>query len=140
MWDSAMAENGMLKLGKVTDFQCHMLEHAVSACTDCNHGQGLAIIHPALYRRYLPEGTEKLAKMARNVWGIEEADDTKAANVCIDALASFIKEIGMPARWSEIGVTDKDLLRKPADTAVLTAGCCKRFTHDELYEVLKETM
>ena len=34
MWDSAMAENGMLKLGKVTDFQCHMLEHAVGAYTD----------------------------------------------------------------------------------------------------------
>lgn len=140
MWDSAMAENGMLKLGKVTDFQCHMLEHAVGACTDCNHGQGLAVIHPALYRRYLPEGTEKLAKMARNVWGIEEADDTKAANACIDALASFIKEIGLPARWSEIGVTDEDLLRKSAEAAVLTAGCCKRFTHEELFEVLKETM
>ena len=140
MWDSAMAENGMLKLGKVTDFQCHMLEHAVGAYTDCNHGQGLAVIHPALYRRYLPEGTEKLAKMARNVWGIEEADDTKAANACIDTLASFIKEIGLPARWSEIGVTDEDLLRKSAEAAVLTAGCCKRFTHEELFEVLKETM
>lgn len=140
MWDSAMAENGMLKLGKVTDFQCHMLEHAVGAYTDCNHGQGLAVIHPALYRRYLPEGTEKLAKMTRNVWGIEEADDTKAANACIDTLASFIKEIGLPARWSEIGVTDEDLLRKSAEAAVLTAGCCKRFTHEELFEVLKETM
>ena len=53
MWDSAMAENGMLKLGKMTDFQCHMIEHAVGAYTDCNHGQGLAVIHPALYRHYL---------------------------------------------------------------------------------------
>lgn len=78
--------------------------------------------------------------MARNVWDIEEADDSKAANACIDALAPFIKEIGMPARWSETGVTDEDLLRKSADSAILTAGCCKRFTHDELYEVLKETM
>ena len=26
-WASAMAENGVLKIGKVTDFQCHMLEH-----------------------------------------------------------------------------------------------------------------
>lgn len=57
MWDSAMAENGMLKLGKVTDFQCHMIEHAVGAYTDCNHGCGLAVIHPALYRAYMPAGT-----------------------------------------------------------------------------------
>lgn len=140
MWDSAMAENGMLKLGKVTDFQCHMLEHAVGAYTDCNHGQGLAIIHPTLYRHYLPEGTEKLAKMARNVWGISEDDDTTAAEAGISALESFIREIGLPARWNEIGVTDEEILRKSADAAVLTAGCCKHFTHDELFDVLKETM
>lgn len=140
MWDSAMAENGMLKLGKVTDFQCHMLEHAVGAYTDCNHGQGLAIIHPTLYRHYLPEGTEKLAKMARNVWGISEEDDAIAAKAGIDALESFIKEIGLPTSWNEIGVTDKEILKKSAEATVLTAGCCKRFTRDELFEVLKETM
>ena len=56
MWASAMAENGLLKLGKQTDFQCHMLEHAVGAYTDCNHGQGLAVIHPILYRHLLSEG------------------------------------------------------------------------------------
>lgn len=27
MWDSAMAENGMLKVGRVTDFQAHQMEH-----------------------------------------------------------------------------------------------------------------
>lgn len=31
MWDSAMAENGMLKLGKMTDFQCHMIDRAIGA-------------------------------------------------------------------------------------------------------------
>lgn len=70
MWDSALAENGLLKLGKLTDFQCHMLEHAVGAYTDCNHGQGLAVIHPALYRRLLDEGKEKLARMGERVWAI----------------------------------------------------------------------
>ena len=50
MWDSAMGENGILKLGKQTDFQCHMLEHQLGAYTDCNHGQGLAVLHPTLYR------------------------------------------------------------------------------------------
>ena len=49
-WASAMAENGILKIGKVTDFQCHMLEHQLGAYTDCNHGTGLAVLHPVLYR------------------------------------------------------------------------------------------
>ena len=56
MWNSAIAENGLLKLGKQTDFQCHMLEHAVGAYTDCNHGRALAVIHPTLYRHLLNEG------------------------------------------------------------------------------------
>lgn len=67
MWASAMAENGMLKLGKQTDFQCHMIEHAVGEYTDCNHGRGLAVIHSPLYCHLLDDGTEKLARMAETV-------------------------------------------------------------------------
>ena len=136
MWDSAMAENGMLKLGKVTDFQCHMIEHAVGAFTDCNHGQGLAVIHPALYRAYMPEGTTKLAKMARNVWGIDSDDDAEAAQLGIDTLEAFIKEIGLPLRWSEMGIDDIQAMRGAADTCFLTPGCCHKFTREEIYELL----
>lgn len=62
-----MAENGMLKLGKVTDFQCHMLEHQLGAYTDCNHGQGLAVLHPALYRHMMPEANRQFARLATEV-------------------------------------------------------------------------
>lgn len=44
---SAMAENGVLKIGKVTDFQAHQIEHLLGAYTNCNHGAGLAVIHPS---------------------------------------------------------------------------------------------
>ena len=37
-WASAMAENGVLKIGKVTDFQAHQIQHQLGAYTDCNHG------------------------------------------------------------------------------------------------------
>ncbi|MCM1312051.1 MAG: iron-containing alcohol dehydrogenase [Bacteroides sp.] len=137
MWDSAVAENGMLKLGKVTDFQCHMIEHAIGASTDCNHGQGLAVIHPALYRCYLPEGASKLARMARQVWGVQDNDDICAANTGIDILEDFIQEIGLPTRWSQMGITDEKVLRNSADTCILTPGCCKKFTRDEIFEILK---
>ena len=38
-WASAMAENGVLKIGKVTDFQAHQIEHQLGAYTGCNHGR-----------------------------------------------------------------------------------------------------
>ena len=140
MWDSALAENGLLKLGKQTDFQCHMLEHAVGAYTDCNHGQGLAVIHPALYRHLLAEGKEKLARMGERVWGVKSRTTEETAAMCIDALEAFIREIGLPVRWNEMGITDETLLRAAADTCLLMPGCCKAFTRDELFEVLKGRM
>lgn len=150
MWDSAMAENGLLKLGKLTDFQCHMIEHAVGAYTDCNHGQGLAIIHPTFYRHLLEAGTAKLARMAQEVWGVKSdvegvtyknADATELRAIAakgIDALENFIKEIGLPTRWSEIGITDDTVLRAAADTCFLLPGCCKQMSRDEIYELLEE--
>ena len=140
MWDSALAENSLLKLGKQTDFQCHMLEHAVGAYTDCNHGQGLAVIHPTLYRHLLAEGKEKLARMAERVWNVKGDTTEQTAAPGIDALESFIREIGLPTRWSEMGITDETVLRAAADTCLLMPGCCKQFTRDELFEVLKEKL
>ena len=138
MWASAMAENGMLKLGKQTDFQCHMIEHAVGAYTDCNHGQGLAVIHPALYRHLLPEGAEKLASLAKNVWKVTGDSVLETARLGIDALESFIEEIGLPTRWDEMGITDESLLRAAADTCFIMPGCCKQLSRDEIFEILKE--
>ena len=60
MWDSAMAENGILKVGRLTDFQAHQIEHQLGAYTDCNHGQGLAVIQPVYYRHIVKDGEEKV--------------------------------------------------------------------------------
>mgnify|MGYP002702423673 FL=1 len=150
MWDSAMAENGLLKLGKVTDFQCHMIEHAVGAYTDCNHGQGLAILHPTFYRHLLNAGTAKLARMAQEVWGVKNdvegvtyrnADAAELRTIAekgIAALEAFIKEIGLPTHWSEIGITDDAVLRAASDTCFITPGCCKQMSRNEIFELLKE--
>ncbi|MGO5542457.1 hypothetical protein ACTQWG_08160 [Blautia sp. HCP3S3_H10_1] len=55
MWDSAMAENGVLKCGRLTDFQAHQIEHQLGAYTDCNHGQGLAVIQLVYYRHIVKD-------------------------------------------------------------------------------------
>lgn len=75
MWDSAMAENGILKVGRLTDFQAHQIEHQLGAYTDCNHGQGLAVIHPAYYRHIMNDAKEKFTRFARVVFGKESAEE-----------------------------------------------------------------
>lgn len=142
MWASAMAENGILKIGKTTDFQVHMLEHQLAAYTDCNHGQGLAVLHPAMYRRMVRENVPQFARLARQVWDVPAQGRTeeKVALAGVEALASFIQEIGLPATLTEMGITEESILRDVADSTALTAGCCKEFTRDELLEVLQECL
>ncbi len=139
MWASAMAENGVLKIGKVTDFQAHMIEHQLGAYTDCNHGQGLAVIHPVLYRHIYKNNADRFARFARNVWGIsdmETAEETALTGV--EALADFIKEIGLPTTFTEMGISEDTDFKAIADTAVLTAGCCKKLTREEILYILNE--
>lgn len=142
VWDAAMAENGILKLGKATDFQCHMLEHQLGAYTNCNHGQGLAVIHPVLYRHMIPEGKAQFARLAVNVWGADPKRKTEEelAGEFIESLAAFIKEIGLPSSFSEMGISEETDLKAIADSTILTGGCAKKFSREELLEILKECM
>lgn len=142
MWDSSIAECGLLKLGKITDFQAHQIEHQLGAYTDCNHGQSLAIIHPKLYNHIYKENISKFARFAKEVWKIDDKglSDEEVAKKGIEELSKFIKEIGLPTTLTEINITDKEMLRKVADSSNITAGCCKQLTHDEIYEILIECL
>ena len=138
-WASSMAENGILKIGKITDFQAHQIEHQLGAYTDCNHGQELAVIHPVLYRHIYKEGTERFSRFAKNVWGIKDkGDDEATALAGIEALAAFIKEMGLPTSFTQMGISEDTDFRAIANSTNITAGCCKKLTHDEIYEILKE--
>lgn len=110
------------------------------AYTDCNHGRGLAVIHPPLYRHLLDDGTEKLARMAETVWGVRGATPRETAALGIDALEAFIRETGLPTRWSEMGITDETVLRSAADTCFFTPGCCRQMSRDEIFGILQSCM
>ena len=142
-WASAMAENGILKVGRLTDFQAHQIEHQLGAYTGCNHGKGLAVIHPVLYRHICAANPARFARFAENVWGIQDSgtDSLRTVRLVkagIEALAAFIKEIGLPTTFAELGIPEDTDLRAVADSTNITAGCCKKLTHDEIYEILLE--
>lgn len=141
VYDSAMAENGVLKIGKATDFQAHMIQHQYGAYTHTNHGMGLAIIHPALYRHLAPEEPEQFARWAIEVWEVIDAgrDALSIALEGIDRLQAFIGEMGLPTTFAQMGSDASDeTLRKVADTCVLTGACAKKLKRDEVYQILLE--
>ena len=107
MWASAMAENGILKIGKVTDFQAHQIEHQLGAFTDCNHGQGLAVIHPVLYRHMYKDGVKQFARLAEKVWEVPAEGKTQEelAEAGIKALADLVKKLAcrqLSQRWESL--------------------------------------
>ena len=139
MWDSTMAENRVIKMGKRCDFQCHNMEHQIGAYTNCNHGCGLAVLHPVYYRHIYKEGLPKFVRFARNVWGItcEGKTDETLALAGIDALADFIKEIGLPTTLKELGA-DASQLKEIADSCAISQGSYKIMTHEEILEIFQE--
>ena len=137
MWDSAMAENGILKVGRLTDFQAHQMEHQLGAYTDCNHGQGLAVIHPAYYRHILKDAEEKFTRFAREVFGKDTAEEG------LEALTAFIKECGLPVKMgdlkSRVEITP-EVLRQVADTCNIIKSGPRELVRDEIYEILCECL
>ena len=145
MWTSAMAENGILKVGRVTDFECHQIEHQLGAYTDCNHGQGLAVLHPAYYRHIAGDAADKFARMAQAVWEIDPAGKTnqQLAQDCVQALTDFIAACGLPTKLSQLHTKAEitpALLREVADSTNLLANGPRQLTHNEVYEILTECL
>ncbi len=137
MWDSAMAENGILKVGRLTDFQVHQIEHQLGAYTDCNHGQGLAVIHPAYYRHIAKDAPEKFARFAKEVFG---ADTAEAG---LEALTAFIQACGLPTKLSQlkskVEITPA-VLRQVADTCNIIQCNPRTLDREEIYQILLECL
>lgn len=135
MWDSAMAENGILKVGRLTDFQAHQIEHQLGAYTDCNHGQGLAVIQPVYYRHILKDAEEKFTRFAKVVFDVDSAE------AGLDALERFIQECGLPTKTSQlqskVEITP-EVLRQVADTCNLIQCNPRPLDRDEVYAILME--
>lgn len=140
MWESTMAENRIIKLGKRMDFECHQMEHQLGAYTNCNHGAGLAVLHPVYYRHIYKDGFRKFQKFAVNVWGISPKGKTEEelARAGVEALADFIREIGLPTTLRELGVSESTDLKAIADSCNLAPGSYKKITHEEILKVFQE--
>ena len=135
-----MGENRIIKLGKRMDFECHQMEHQLGAYTNCKHGAGLAVLHPVYYRHIYKDGLSKFQKFAVNVWGIspDGKTDEELARAGVEALADFIKEIGLPTTLRELGVNGTIDLEAIANSCNLAPGSFKKMTHEEILEIFRE--
>ena len=110
------------------------------AYTDCNHGAGLAVLHPTYYRHIYKDGLAKFKRFATEVWDIssDRKTDEETARAGIDELERFIREIGLPATLQELGIHGDVDLKAVADSCAVVPGSYRKLTQEEIFEIFKE--
>nr|MCR5690662.1 iron-containing alcohol dehydrogenase [Eubacterium sp.] len=82
-----------------------------------------AVIMPKWMRYVLEINPGKLVQYATRVWDVEPGqDDHETALKGIECFEKFLKEIGMPANFDDIGARAEDI---PAMTDKLLSGSSK---------------
>ena len=111
MWAGMIAHNNSCGVGRSQDWTSHNIEHELSALYDCAHGAGLAVVMPAVFTYNLKHDVMRFAKVAVRVWGVEmdfEHPEVTALEG-INALRRFLKSIGMPGNFAELGAKEEDI-------------------------------
>ncbi len=111
MWAGMMAHNNSCGVGRSQDWTSHGIEHELSATYDCAHGAGLAVTMPAVFEYTMHHDVARFSQIANRVWGIpmNESNLEETALAGIKALKDFVKSIGMPVNFAELGAKEEDI-------------------------------
>lgn len=110
MWASSLAHNGLTGCGRENFLAVHQLEHAVSGVFDeVAHGAGLAVLYPAWAKYIYKHNVKRFARLARNVWGVNEKDDETAAQKGVEEMQNYFIKIGMPSRLADFNISETSI-------------------------------
>ena len=114
---------------------------SVGAYTNATHGMTLAAVSLPYYRYILPYGVQKFKRFAVNVWDIDPAGktDEQTAQEGLDAMEAWMNELGLVMNISDLGATE-EMLEGIADGTIILPGGYKVLEHEEIVEILKESM
>ncbi|WP_044973700.1 iron-containing alcohol dehydrogenase [Ruminococcus sp. HUN007] len=111
MWAGTVAHTNIVGVGREQDWNSHGIEHELSALYDCAHGAGLAVIMPAWMEYVYKHNVRRFSQMATRVFGIQ-MDFEKPENTAIAGIRAFryfLRSIGMPINFAELGAKEKDI-------------------------------
>ena len=120
MWAGMVAHNDICGVGREQDWSSHDIEHELSAFYDVAHGAGLAVITPAWMKYVVKKNRDKFVQFANRVWGVDidfEHPELTAMEG-IHRFQSFLKSIGMPTTFKELGAKEEDIKAMAAHIGV----------------------
>lgn len=131
MWAGTVAHNDIVGVGRSQDWNSHGIEHELSGLYDCAHGAGLAVIMPAWMSHVYKHDVMRFAQMAVRIWGCEMnfQNPEETALEGIREFRKFLREIGMPINFRELGAKKEDI---PVLVEKLGIGNGKRYGFMEL--------
>ncbi|MBP5227428.1 MAG: iron-containing alcohol dehydrogenase [Kiritimatiellae bacterium] len=110
MWAGTLAHNDICGVGREQDWASHGIEHELSALYDCAHGAGLAVVMPAWMTYVHKVDTARFARFARAVFGVGIGEpDGQAALDGIAAFRGWLKSLGLPLTFAELGAREEDI-------------------------------
>lgn len=141
MWSATWALNTLIGEGKPQDWMVHMIGQAIGAYTDATHGMTLSGVSVAYYRHIMRYGLKRFVRFAEVIWGVipEGKTDEQIASEGIDALESWIKEIGATSEITSLGVTP-DMLDRIADSTIILTGGYQTLDHAEIVDILRNSL
>ncbi len=111
MWAGTVAHNDIVGVGRDQDWNSHGIEHELSGLYDCAHGAGLAVIMPSWMEFVYKHNPMRFAQMATRVFGcqMDFENPEKTAVQGIACFRKFLKSIGMPINFEELGAKEEDI-------------------------------
>lgn len=142
MWTATWALNTLISKGKSTDWMVHMIGQAVGAWTDATHGMTLSAVTLPYFRHILTAGLHRFKRMAVNVWGVspEGKTDEAIAGEGLQAMESWMRELGLVMNISELGATEEMIPGIADATFLLRGGYCKDLTREDICAILRNSL
>ena len=111
MWAGMVAHNNIVGVGREQDWNSHGLEHELSGLYDVAHGAGLAVMMPAWMEYVHSHDVMRFCQMATRIFGcqMDYSDPEATAMEGIRCFRSFLKSIGMPINFKELGAKEEDI-------------------------------
>lgn len=152
MWAGSISHVGITGVGakgdtaREGDWACHQLGMAISAVFDSTHGATLTAVWGTWSRYVCHENIARYAEFARNVYGVTEADDEKAAMMGIEKTEEFFASLGMPLNLTDLlghKPTEDELLAITEECSygkTRTIGSFKTLNYDDILAIYRQAV
>ena len=135
-------KHNIVGVGRDQDWNSHGIEHELSGLYDCAHGAGLAVIMPAWMTFVYKHDVMRFCQWATRVWGVKMdfANPEATALEGIKRFRLFLRSIGMPINFAELGAKEEDiptLVKKFGLPEGGTTGGFVKLTSDDIAQIYK---